>query len=357
MLDVKFFGGTMCLRLLLTAWIATASLYLSGCATILYVGAATGFRAEQIQRNDAGKPLIRQLKVDAQTDKAYVVATKVIEFKTGTGFFAELFFELTPLGIMGPLVGYPQKSYRFTGTFNIHTDPPEAESRIHGASFIVEGEKGSTEVLLDFTKGVEDTLKTTGRSIEYSPESIEVTVTCADTACQVTSKPDVISSDGLVRLESREVLNQARLQEIAEAEAAAKRKQEAEVSSKPAVDKRSYRSVVGRPPNNSTLACDNPIVLQAALEYKRVGDYAHYDELLGGYAGTYRRCKIVPGGSVVFATSIGQGGYRQVRMRDAATWPPGFAPVVQLWMREKDLVQCADDGNPNECRPAKERNK
>jgi hypothetical protein len=116
------------------------------------------------------------------------------------------------------------------------------------------------------------------------------------------------------------------------------------------VDKRSYRSVIGTPPENVALACDDPIVLQNALEYRRVGDYAHYNGFLG-YGGGVRRCKTVPDGSVVFATDHGQGGFRQVRMKDL------LGMVVQLWMREKDLARCADDGNPNECRPAERRTK
>lgn len=209
----------MHLRLLLTAWIVTACVYVSGCASMLYV------RGKPVQGLDT---TITRLEEVAQTDKAYVTATKTTDFRAYYGF-GPILLQFTPLGIMGPLFGYPQKSYAFTGTVNIHTDPPEAGSRIPAStSFRIEGQKGSSKVVLDFTKGVEDALKTTGRTIEYSPEFIEVIVTCADTACQVTSRPNAIFSDGLVRLESREVVNQARLQEIGEAEAAAKRKKQQE---------------------------------------------------------------------------------------------------------------------------------
>jgi hypothetical protein len=174
-----------------------------------------------------------------ETNKTYVTATKTTEYRTYDGDYwaAQGFLlELTPVGIVAPLFGYPHKSYAYTGTFNIHTDPAEAESRIRDASsFTIDGQSGSCKILLDFTKGVDDALRTTGRSIEYSPESIELTVTCVGVACQVTAKPDVVFSDGLVRLESREVLNQQRLDQIAEAEAAAKRKQkEAEEKERPA---------------------------------------------------------------------------------------------------------------------------
>lgn len=117
--------------------------------------------------------------------------------------------------------------------------------------------------------------------------------------------------------------------------------------STPRVDKRSYRSVVGEKPDDVALACDDPIVLRMAIEYRRVGDYAHYNDLLG-YTRKARRCKTVQSGSVVFATNIGRAGFRQVRMRDT------LGLIVQLWMREADLAHCADDGNPDECRPEAE---
>lgn len=201
-------------------WVLGACLCLPGCASILYN------RGKQVQAPVGGSPAISRLEEVAQSDKPYLTVTKVTEYRTYEPVLEALFLEFTPLGVIGPLLGYPRKSIEFAGKLNLNIDPRDAESRVQDSkNCSIDGPSGSCKILLDFTKGVDDTLREKGRAIDYSPGAIEIMVSCAGVACSVTAMPDVILPDGFVRLESHEVVDQVRLREIADQEAAAKKKQ------------------------------------------------------------------------------------------------------------------------------------
>lgn len=339
-----------------------SAIILSGCAVAIYgTGTHTASHSPSGDHNfgsDNGycsSDWIVTNEWDVYTERTTLpsqspyVAAEVVTTRTFChNLIRPLLFNATPLGVLGPAFGYPHKEHMIAGTVTLRT---EAHGILPKPFETAPGQ--ATTLSFPFHEGLDRSLAETGRAVRYSPTSVDVTVVCSLSGCSVSASPDVVSPPGVVVLKAQTVTDEARLAAIEREQMEERIRAEKQGESKTAtstrpVDKRSYRSVIGAPPDDVALACDDPIVLQNALEYRRVGDYAHYDAFLG-YGGGVRRCKTVQGGSVVFATDHGQGGYRQVRMKDY------LGMVVQLWMREQDLARCADDGNPKECRPAATR--
>lgn len=181
---------------------------LSGCTTILYA------RGES---NDDQSYNSYIEKIPMRSQQPYLVANKVISraFYTNLGNF--LFLELTPLGIMGPLFGYPEKKTSYEGVLLVKSKFPVAAK----LEYPLRSTKPSQDIsrVVDFNDDLPNALAATGRGVRYTPESVTINFRCSKNDCSVSVSPPIIQSDGSISLSSQTVVDPVRLKALEDAEA------------------------------------------------------------------------------------------------------------------------------------------
>jgi hypothetical protein len=174
---------------------------LTGCASFFY-GAGERQKVEGMQAN-----------------VTFLTATaKQVRNTNNEGFLASTLFELTPLGIISPVFGYPDKTWEYSQTVALHIDPEEATEKT-GTTHEFHASPGKPEEwVLDFNVGAKEKLKDTGRVRAYKPPKVKITVSCDKHSCSSVADPPVVGPNGALRLEARDFEDKKRLKEIADAE-------------------------------------------------------------------------------------------------------------------------------------------
>lgn len=175
-----------------------ASSSLSGCATFLYHDNNTSTTTPM----KSSLPCLTASETNALTGE-----NRLLPF---------LLFELTPLGIISPMLGYPAKALQYSQAITLNIDPPAAATKT-GMTHEFHAKPGAPdEWVLDFDQDAVQKLKETGRVIAYRPRNIRIIVACDKRSCSASADPPIVGSDGTIHLESRDIEDKKRLKEIAD---------------------------------------------------------------------------------------------------------------------------------------------
>lgn len=144
------------------------------------------------------------------------------------GLLSTLLFESTPLGFMAPLFGYPPTDTQYDGVVTLWIAPRDKTRksftvaapglRRSSADFFKEevsfmrGKEGRVTILFN-TLGETD-LRDKGQGTFFSPESVEIRISCGADRCTASAVPPIVSDDGAVDLVPRIKKDKRRLREI-----------------------------------------------------------------------------------------------------------------------------------------------
>lgn len=181
----------------------------AGCAGTLYNRAAA-------ISNPVEKPAV------VDRNFARITQSTAYDFSSNWKTFI---FQLTPVGIFAPLFGYPAKTVTYAGVLAIRPSSQAASTRVAPNRELATGtlpEGGSWNTTLNFNEGSHAELNATGRTVEFLPEKVDISMRCKNGACSITASPPIITDDGSIPLQSTEIVDRKRLEEIRVAEQKAK---------------------------------------------------------------------------------------------------------------------------------------
>jgi len=188
---------------------------LSGCASVLYMGGVPNQNNEQgvrtYQTLEDGKSLSPYLNVEFLTTKS------MDEYGPHC-----LLFELTPIGVLGPKFNCPKIQEEIIGTLALKYTVQVASISIDGGTlkngtiaFDFPRDYKHHSLTAHFNSALDQTLISNGRATKIEPDQILFTLQCNKTVCSVYADPDIVATDGTIRMESKEIVNEERLREIA----------------------------------------------------------------------------------------------------------------------------------------------
>jgi hypothetical protein len=206
-----------------------AASLLPGCANLIYSGGTQvgrggpgGYGTDNGYCSSSAPNLwdVYREQVRCDSPYSYLVVDKITT-RTFCNDVRILLLGMTPLGVIGPLFDYPHKEEVYSGTITLSTNLLGAIQK----SFETSAE---TTVTIDFNSSFDDAIKKTGHAVRYSPESVSFTINCSGTKCSASAPPAGISSDGSITLAAETVVDEARVNEIAQEEAEAHRRAQEE---------------------------------------------------------------------------------------------------------------------------------
>lgn len=197
-----FFSGQRCSRRGCGLWVGAihafflvsiSAMSLSGCAGMIY-GGNSAFRAT--------------------SSPEYINVDKIqLDFSTGNGLLTTL-NALTPIGFIAPVFGVPRKTYM--GALNLTVTPQDAMNGIdrNALTFVVPQDQSVT-VTLDFNAKLREQLTQSGQGTKYFPGKLIITIVCKHAICRASADPDIISPSGAITLQSKHLVYEKRMREIA----------------------------------------------------------------------------------------------------------------------------------------------
>lgn len=223
---------------------------LTGCATTLYVKGRPvdddGRPVDKILAMGDKRVLYEEtipIKSNTPYLSAEIVKTRLafpIHSSTGIGAQIEAsFMELTPLGILAPLIGYPHiHEQRIVGNIAIKLSPDE-NLRVEVEGGTIKGDsiyfdlitnenininakninaKHTIKIIFNNDNVLKMKLQQDGKAIKIIPDQIDFNINLKNGICSSEAEPAIVSQDGLIQIKTEEVTNVQRLNEIMQAE-------------------------------------------------------------------------------------------------------------------------------------------
>lgn len=172
---------------------------LGGCASVLYSKGEPDRTADcsaRVNVNGACRFIYtRQLT----SEQAFVTAS-LRETRTLGGTFGGLFFEMTPLGFLAPIFGYPRKTSEYVVNVNLILQPWGIR---HSERISIEsGSRG--QAVVDFRDILKSALGGTAIG-NLDVRTLVLSARCNGSSCSVKASPDILAKDGSVPVGPKEI--------------------------------------------------------------------------------------------------------------------------------------------------------
>lgn len=190
---------------------------LQGCASFLYMGGKvdkySGGEYEKATHFESTPPLLNTV--------LYKVSKTNDETKN-------LIWEITPLGIVAPLFGYPltDRNIESTFKFKLSKDIEGAKVFVLGGteengiirfSFPVDKRiTGEHIIQIFFNHHFYSDLSVYGKATKISPDKVCITIKCNKNNLSFNADPPVMSDNGMIQIKAEEIVDTDRIKEIEE---------------------------------------------------------------------------------------------------------------------------------------------
>lgn len=185
---------------------------LSGCSTYLYMQGDPTPACNEPPRDGTADTCRYTRTSNVHANPNYLTATEkhaLIPYGVGSG----MLFDLTPLGFIAPVFGYPHKEVTYDGFVHLRSVATDFKSK----DYPFEAKpRTPTHLRIDFNEKFQENLHRMGKAAKYSPGSVVITINCKSDACSATADPAIVDPSGIVSLKAEHVKDAQRIRDIAE---------------------------------------------------------------------------------------------------------------------------------------------